>query len=230
MEFARALARVIAESTASHPRVAARESGWHALLSGLSELNPVLQFGAAIAVVVCAVAIVTLGVQNVAMRTRLAALQNQRRDLESRERGLRRQLAAEQAGAATPPTPTAKQQTSESARGPLVAAMVFVPGLSRTGAPVQKLALDPSVQIARIEIQLEARDDFPRFRAELRRRDEEVLSEGNLTRRRTNSGYSVFVDVPASALPAGEYELGLKGVAGGQTTDIGFYYFTVQKP
>ena len=28
VEFARALARVIAESTASHPRVAARESGW----------------------------------------------------------------------------------------------------------------------------------------------------------------------------------------------------------
>jgi hypothetical protein len=230
VEFARALTRVIAESTVNQPRVSAPASGWQALLNGLRGLNPVLQFAAAMAVLVCMAAVTWLGVQNAGMRSRMAALENQRRDLQSRERGLQRQLAAEQARDANPATPTPKQQTSEGARGPLLAAMVFVPGLSRAGAPVQKLALDPSVQIARIEIQLEPRDDFPRFRAELRRRNEEVLSQGNLTRRSTNSGYSVFVDVPASTLSTGQYELALKGVAGGQTTDVGFYYFTVQKP
>jgi hypothetical protein len=95
---------------------------------------------------------------------------------------------------------------------------------------VRTLPLNPSVQIARIEIQLEARDDFPRFRAEFRRRGDEVLSQGNLARQRTSSGYSVFIDVPTSPLSPGEYELALKGLPEGQATDVGFYYFRVQKP
>jgi len=39
----------------------------------------------------------------------------------------------------------------------------------------------------------------------------------------------VSFDVPANALSAGEYELALKGLADGQATDIGYYYFRVVK-
>ena len=45
--------------------------------------------------------------------------------------------------------------------------------------------------------------------------------------RRINSGNSVTFDLPANALPPGEYELALKGISDGQTTDIGYYYFRV---
>jgi hypothetical protein len=91
--------------------------------------------------------------------------------------------------------------------------------------------LSPSVHIARIEIQLESRDDYPRFRAELRtRRGEEVLSRSNLVRRKSGPGFAVSIDVPASALAVGDYELALKGIAADQTSqDVGYYYFGVQR-
>ena len=112
---------------------------------------------------------------------------------------------------------------------PLVASLVFLPNISRAAGNVQQLALSSRSQLARLEIQLEPRDDFPNFRAELHTRSgEEVLTRANLTRRRTSGGYAVAFDVPASALGAGEYELALKGVAGDQTTDIGYYYFRVR--
>jgi len=106
-----------------------------------------------------------------------------------------------------------------------------VPGLSRAQTSVEQLVLDPSVQIARIEIELESRDDFPRFRAELRtRRGEEILSRSNLVRRKSGPGFAVSIDVPASALAAGDYELALKGITADRTSqDIGYYYFGVQK-
>jgi len=74
-----------------------------------------------------------------------------------------------------------------------------------------------------IEIQLEARDEFPRFRAELQTRGgAEVIVRSGLTSRRANGDYSVSFDVPASDLAAGDYELALKGQSDGQTTDVGY--------
>ncbi len=70
-----------------------------------------------------------------------------------------------------------------------------------------------------------------RFRAELRtRRGQEVLSLGNLARRRTSAGYAVSFDVAASALAAGEYELAHKGIASNQSLqDVGYYYVSIQR-
>jgi methionine-rich copper-binding protein CopC len=115
---------------------------------------------------------------------------------------------------------------------PAVVALTLFPGVSRAETRVEHLVLPPSAQIAQIAIQLEARDDYPRYRAELRtRRGEDVLTQGNLTRRRTGTGYAVAFDVPTSALASGEYELSLKGIAGdGAVVDIGYYYFSVRKP
>jgi endonuclease YncB( thermonuclease family) len=106
-----------------------------------------------------------------------------------------------------------------------------VPGLSRAQTRVERLVLGPSVQIARIEIQLESRDDYPRFRAELRTKSgEEVLSQGNLAKRKSGPGFAVSIDVPASALAAGDYEMVLKGIAADRTSqDVGYYYFGVQR-
>jgi hypothetical protein len=229
VEFARTLARLAPEWEAGQALLRGRVSGWQALENLLRGWNPAIQLTAAMAILVCLASAWWLTVQNADMHSRLAALETQRRDLESRERGLQKQLAEERASAGSA-AQRANPDVSEGARAPLLPALVFVPGLSRAEMPVQKLTLPPSAQIARIQIQLEPRDDFPRFRAELRRRSDEILWQGNLRRRTTSSGYSVFIDVPASSLSTGEYELALKGVIDGQTTDIGFYYFTVQKP
>ena len=146
-----------------------------------------------------------------------------------REQSLRQRLSEEQSRAAA--LAAQNRQPSEAARAPLVASLVLMPGLSRAQTRVEQLVLSPSVQIARIEIELESRDDYPRFRAELRtRRGEEVLSRSNLVRRKSGPGFTVSVDVPASALAVGDYELALKGIAADHTSqDVGYYYFGVQR-
>ena len=145
-----------------------------------------------------------------------------------REQALRQQLSQEQARAAN--LAVRSQKPSGEAQRSLLASLVFLPGLSRAGSSVQQLVLNSTAQLGHIEIQLEPRDEFPRFRAELRTRGgEDVLTRSNLARRRTNSGNSVSFDVPANALSAGEYELALKGLADGEATDVGYYYFRVVK-
>jgi hypothetical protein len=225
VEFARALATIESESTTEEPRAAGRLS----FLRAFWGWNPVVQFASGIAALICIAGGVWLVSENAATRSRVTALEAERRDSEVREQSLRQRLSEEQSRAAA--LAAQNQQPSEAARAPLVASLVLVPGLSRAQTRVEQLVLSPSVQIARIEIQLDARDDYPRFRAELRTRGgEEVLSRSNLVRRNAGSGFAVSVDVPASALAAGDYELALKGITADRTSeDVGYYYFGVQR-
>jgi hypothetical protein len=225
VEFARALATITSESKTQEPRVAGRPFFMRAFWAW----SPAVQFAAAAAALICIAGGAWLVSENAAIRSRVTALEAERRDLELREQSLRQRLSEEQSRAAA--LSAQNRQPSEAARAPLVASLVLVPGLSRAQTSVEQLVLDPSVQIARIEIELESRDDYPRFRAELRtRRGEEVLSRSNLVKRKSGSGFAVSVDVPASALAVGDYELALKGIAADQTSqDIGYYYFGVQR-
>ena len=220
VEFARAFGRVAAEVKAAESAVLKSPSGWHAVLGLFRAWNPAVQFTAGGAALICVAGISWLLVQNGAMRSRIASLEAQRSDLEVREEGLRRELAAE---SQKPPAPVS---------APVVPSVVFLPGLTRGETHPEQLVLDSRSQIARIEVQLEARDDYPRFRAELRtHRGEEVLTRSNLLRSPTGAGYSVLLDVPATALAAGAYELGLKGMDDNEpAAAVGFYYFSVRKP
>jgi len=222
LEFARALARVAAEGKATSSSVS-HLSGWQALLILIRGWNPAFRMAMGMAALICIVGGSWLMVQNAAMRSRVAALEAQGRAMGLREQELRRELAAnsqQPPPAAPPPAPA-----------PIIATLVFVPGLTRAETNRSQLVLSGSTQIVRTEIQLEARDAYPRFRAELRTTGgQDVLTQDNLHERRTNGGYSVMLDLPASALTAGEYELALKGLAEGQSgADIAFYYFTVRK-
>jgi len=171
--------------------------------------------------------------ETAAIRTRVATLEAERRGFEVREQNLRQRLGEEQtrAAAIAAQNRSPSEAPPEPTRAPLVASLVLVPGLSRAETRVERLVLSPSMQIARIEIQLDSRDDYPRFRAELRtRRGEEVLSRSNLVRRKSGPGFAVTLDVPASALAVGDYELALTGIAADRSSqDVGYYYFAVQK-
>jgi hypothetical protein len=96
---------------------------------------------------------------------------------------------------------------------------------------MQLLALDPSVQVAHIEIELDSRDRFRQFRAELHTGiGTEILTFGSLSRQRTANGNVVSFDVPASILATGKYELALQGLSPGEPSQaVGYYYFRVQK-
>jgi len=223
VEFARALAKVTTEST-----VPERPTSRRGLIRLIRGWNPMLRFAAGVAAMICIAGPSWLMFQNATMRSRMAVLESQSRDSETREQGLQRQLAEERNRVGTLIAQRQQQQFTE--RGPAVPSLVLLPGISRAETRVEQLVLTTSAQIARIEIQLEARDEYLRFRAELRtRRGEEVLTRANLPRHRTSAGYAVSFDVPASGLTAGEYELSLKGIVDYQTVDVGYYYFSVRK-
>jgi hypothetical protein len=226
VEFAKALIRVAAEL--HEPLIPEPRWGWQIFKARFGIWHPKLQLTAGLIALVCLASGSWLVVENVLMRSRNAALESQRRDLERRHQILQQELTEERSRAANLAQPS-QQRSAESA--PLISSLVLTPGISRSQSNVELLALDPSAQVARIEIELESRDEFPRFRAGLYTRvGTEVLIFGNLARRRTATGNVVSFDVPASALATGDYELRLQGLAAGQLSeDIGYYYFRVQK-
>jgi hypothetical protein len=222
VEFARDLARIAAESNAVEHGPSAAGSEWRSALRVLRSWSPAVGWAA---IVVCIIGGWWLIYQNASLRSRVAAVESQRSIVESREHELRRRLTDEQRRVAN--LSAQLQQQSSGRETPAIASLMLIPGITRGDSPTQQLVLHPSVHVVRISIQLEPRYDSPRFRAELRTRSGvEVLTSGNLPR----SGDTVSFDVPASALASGQYELALKGVSGDQTmTDLGYFYFRVQK-
>jgi hypothetical protein len=231
VEFAKAFARVAAESRPADSGVARQRSGLETLFRAFRRWNPALQFAAGFAALICVAGASWLTVENAAMRSRVAALEAERRNLEIREQAVRRQLGEEQSRAGSLAAQLLQRPSSDATRLSPLASLILLPGLSRAETRVEQLVLSPSVQLAHIEIQLEARDDYPRFRAELRTRSgEDLFSRGNLSKHRTAGSYSVGFDVPASALEPGDYELALKGILNDQSVqDVGYYYFRVLK-
>ena len=220
VEFARAFARVLTESKRADrlvPRITLR--------SLIQAWSPGWRLAAGLAALLIIGWPVWLLTQNSAMRSRVAVLETQRQELEKAQQGLRRQL--DEQGRRDVNAAAQRQ----SAATPLIASLVLLPGLSRAETRTEQLILSPTAQIARIEIQLEARDDYPRFRAELRTRSgAEVLTVDNLRPQRSAGANAVSFHAPASLLEAGEYELSLKGrPRDGVPVDVGYYYFSVRK-
>lgn len=224
VEFARALASVVADAA---PQV----SVWQTLSDMVHGWSPALRWSVALATLLCVAGVSWMIGQNAMMRSQVAVLESERRDLQGQQERLQAQIREEQTRSASLAAELQKRLPSVAASTPLIASVVLLPGLSRAGARVEQLVLKPSVQLANIEIQLEAADDYPQFRVELRTRSgDEVLARSNLKRRRTGAGFAVSFDVPTSVLTTGEYELALKGSGPDRAPeDIGYYYFSVRK-
>jgi hypothetical protein len=218
--FARTLARLSDEHANTSAPLAGRTSGFTALVDLLRGWNPAVQFAAGLAALICIAGVAWLTVQDRAMRSEVASLQERTGALAQQAGSLRRQLDEERSRAQRPSLPAA------------IATLVLLPGVSRGESRPVPFSLDASAQLARIEIQLEARDEFPRYRAELRAASgEDMLSASNLARGRNAGGATVTLEVAASALAPGRYELALKGLAPREPArDIGFFYFVVQRP
>jgi anti-sigma factor RsiW len=217
--FARTLARLSDEHAKISAPLAERTSGFRALLELIRGWNPAAQFAGGLAALICIAGVGWLAVQDRAMRSQVASLQERTAALTQEADSSRRQLEELRSSAAKPSLPVA------------VATLVLLPGVSRGDTRPVPFSLDASAQLARIEIQLEARDEFPRYRAELRTAGgEDVLSMNNLTGRRSAGGLTVGFGIAASALAPGRYELTLKGLPRNEPArDIGFYYFIVQR-
>jgi hypothetical protein len=228
--FARDLALVAAETRAAERDSSTRLSAWRALAALVRGWNPALQLAATLAALICVVGASLIVFQNTQLRSRVASLESHGRDLQARTENLQRQLGDEQARAGNLAAQLQQQQAASVARASFVASLVLLPGLTRADSRREQLVLNSSAQIAHIEIQLEPRDDYPRFRAELRTLSgEEILTRGNLPKRVAGAGFVVSFDVPATALPSGQYELTLRALSDQSAQEIGYYYFSVQK-
>jgi hypothetical protein len=231
VEFAQALARVTEEAAPLPSHAPEPRSSWQAFWNPIRAWTPAMQFAGAMGTVICVAGGTWLAVENVSIRSRLSAMEAVRRDLEGRSQTLRQELSQAQARANGLAALNQNAAPSKASRSPLIASLILIAGPTRAESRTEQMLLSRETQIAHIEIQLEPRDDYPSFRAEVRTRGgKEVLSFGGLLRRNTGDAQSVSMDVPASALPTGEYEIALKGLRDGDAPqDIGYYYFRVQK-
>jgi hypothetical protein len=231
VEFARALARVATESKAvpadieaKRPSVA-RYSWRETLAQLLPGRSPAFQLAMAAVVLILAAVVSWQAVQTGRLRGSMNQLEAERRLQEEREQALQTALNQERT--------RVEEMAAQMQRNPShlpVASLMLLPGIVRAGGVLPELMIPASAELVRIQIQLEPRDTYARFRVELRTHSgEEVLTRGNLREQRSSTGRAVVLDIPASALTAGDYELTLKGGAGGQMNDIGYYSFSVKK-
>jgi len=205
-------------------------SAWASMIALIRGWSLRLRLAAAAAVLTGVAGLAGVLVANVTMRSRMANLEAENRDLSQREERVRRELGEAQERSRSLVAEIQKQQSGVPSV--LVASLVLLPGVSRAESVREKLVLSAAAQLVHTEIQLEPRDDYFRFHAELRTPSGvEILTRSDLLRRRTTTGTVVAFDVPADALAAGDYELTLKGVPSGRAAeDIGNYYISVQRP
>jgi hypothetical protein len=244
VEFARALASVTAESqTFAGVQVATpvvREPGLLAFIRGLSPASAFAFAAAALIVVVGAGLLIR---DSIRLRAELGQLRaehhaqdTQRRQLEeqlaserARSESLARQLQQENIEVPNPAPPPDKEQIGPQTPSGILA-VTLLPGISRSSANAPRVEIAPESQTLKLTIGVDRDDDYPRFRAELRGpKGERVMTRENLLARPTRNGRSFSLNVPASSLVPGRYEVAVQGLTGGTAVDVGFYYFEVTR-
>ena len=129
VEFAKALATVAAESKPLQFPAQERQSVWQAFLNLLYASHPALRFAAGMAALLVVAGTSWLVVENIGMRSHVAALEAQGREMRLNEQAVRQQLSEEQARAASLAAQSQKP-SADSGRPQFLASLVFLPGLS----------------------------------------------------------------------------------------------------
>ena len=230
LEFAQTWLRVAdeANTAAQTSRAAGRTEdrrSWRELFAFLRGPAPVFQYAmAAVAVLLISVAS-WQALQSSKLRNRVNELEAERSSQQQREQALKSNLDAERA--------RVEELSSQVQHGSpaMVASLTLMPGSLRDASVRPEIRIAPSAQIVRLEIQLEPRDKYPQYRAELRtQRGDEVLTRNNLHEQPASGGRSVLLEIPASAVASGEYELTLQGkVAQEQFEDLAYYRFSIRR-
>jgi hypothetical protein len=232
-----------------------RASPWSRLQAFLRGLRPVTGFALAAASLLLVIGISWAVRETMRLRTQVAELQAERQTSERDRQSLERQLATERArredlSSRLQTEQQERERNEESARQlererqeiaakppepsqpskPPVVTLALLAGISRgAGGTRPKLVLPLSARLVRLQIGIEPGDDYKSFRAELNTQaGQRVLTGDNLSARATGRGRIIILNVPASILETGQYELSLRGRdAAGKTDDIGYYYFEV---
>ena len=230
LEFAQTWTRVAdkEETAAQRSRAADRAEArhsWRELFAFLRGPAPAFQYVmAAVAVLLISVAS-WQSMQSSKLRKRVNELEAERSSQQLRENALKSNLDAERAR-----TDELSSQLQHGSPA-MVASLTLISGSLRDASVRPEIRIAPSAQIARLEILLEPKDKYPQYRAELRtQRGDEVLTRNNLHEQPGRAGRSVLLEIPASAIDRGEYELTIQGrKTAGQFEDLAYYRFSVRR-
>lgn len=249
VEFAKALASVPVAETVPKRIVISEPAKWSwrdSLYAFISGLNPAAKFAVVAVMLLLLVGGAWLLTETLRLRSQLSQLQAQN---QARQNELRQQVDAErrrndELNARLSQEKQQREQSDESLRQlsesgdatnppprPVIASLTLLPGLSRGGGEKAKLALPEDARLVRLQIGIDPEEQYKTFAVEIRTAaGRQVWTRENLTARTRGRTRAVSLTLPASALKSGDYELRLSGrQEGGESEDVGFYYFDVKK-
>jgi hypothetical protein len=255
VEFARAFAHVAPEFAViekdSRMASAPAPVSWPRIIEAfLHKLSPAAQYALAAAALLVVIGGSWLIAEGLRLRAQLAELRAEQQSYERQQQALQQQIADERARREDISTQLQREreqrERSQQLAGELqrrleesaaqsspsaVVSLALWPGISRGGGTRAKLVIPQAAQRVRVRIGVEPEDKYQSFRVEFRAPGgQPVWTQENLSVRRIRGGRAVILNLPASLLRAGEYELALKGVTGeGTTEDVGYYYIDVLK-
>lgn len=121
------------------------------------------------------------------------------------------------------PGPQPQQERATPAAPPFAIALTL--GTSRSASTSTAVSIPAGTAAVQLNVRIDPADRFDRYAMELRGAGDRVVWSGSdLTAEAVNGNLNVSARIPATALPAGSYELAVRG--GG--TDLGFAPLTVR--
>jgi hypothetical protein len=249
VEFAKALARVPVAAVAPERTVVSEPAKWSwrdSLYAFISGLNPAAKFAVVAVMLLLLVGGAWLLTETLRLRSQLTQLQAQN---QAQQNQLQQQVDAErrrneELNARLSQEQQQREQTDESLRQlsetgdatnppprPVIASLTLLPGLSRGGGEKANMVMPEDARLVRLQIGIDPEEQYKTYGVELRTAaGRQVWTRENLTARTRGRTRAVSLTLPASVLKSGDYELRLSGrQEGGESEDVGFYYFDVKK-
>lgn len=247
VEFAKALTRVPVAAVVPARTVVSEPAKWSwrdSLYAFLIGLNPATKFALVAVLWLLVGGGAWLFTETMRLRRQLTQLQAQN---QARQNELQQQVDAErrrneELNARLSQERQQREQTDESLRQlsetgtatperPVIASLMLLPGLARGGGGKSSLVLANDARLVRLEIGIDPAEPYKTFAVELRTvAGRQVWTRENLTARTRGGARAVSLTLPASVLKSGDYELRLSGrKEGGESEDVGFYYFDVKQ-
>jgi hypothetical protein len=248
VEFARALAGVIAEEAVPKKTVVHEAKSWSwrdSLYAFINGFYPLAQLAFAVAAPLLLVGAAWLFTETMRLRRELTQLQAEKQSQQNLQQALELERRHnEELNARLDQEKRQREQTDESLRElsetgdamnpaprPVIASLTLLPGLSRGGDDKPSLVLTEDARLVRLQIGIDPEEPYKKFAVELLTLSgRQVWTRENLSARSRRGTRAIGLTLPATALKAGEYELRLRGVTdSGGLEDVGFYYFNVKK-
>jgi len=223
------------ESVTSSEQPTSRVSWWQRLLASLGGRRPTLKFSMVLATLLIMLGSVWVFVENrrrqrEAAQTQAAYEDQQRLDRERSQQATKEGRPPKEEVAANPspePSPTPKSNLA-----PHSVSLALTVGGVRGGdnRQIPTLVIQPDTTQAQLLLNL-TENDYSSYRASLQTvAGAEVFSQTNVNPRRSKTGATFVITVPAHELESGDYVLTLRGLSpSGEVEDLSKSLFRVQK-